>query len=225
MKERSANCLIVSQILFTLPLYFQVVVLDSPSRAGLRLVISSLATPIGGVVAGIVSRKPSMLTLLIWTGFALVVLGNVLLITLSMNEPGWKYIVFLIPANLGQGIAYPSILFRFIGLSQQCGKCSISNDSTTFDLARINALKCLEHAVATSVVYLFRSLGTVWGVAATATMVQFFLSRNLATALVEVPNREEVGLHFISCSAMLPIPLPEPLVNRNTLYNREGHPG
>lgn len=40
-----------------LPLFFQVVLLDSASTAGARLAIPSLATPIGGVIAGVVMSR------------------------------------------------------------------------------------------------------------------------------------------------------------------------
>ena len=49
-----------------------------------------------------------------------------------------------------------------------------------------------EQAVATSIVYLTRSLGTVWGVAATSTIVQNVLAHRLPDALAGVPNKDKV---------------------------------
>lgn len=47
-----------------LPLFFQVVLLDSATKAGARLAIPSLATPIGGVIAGVImSQWGKLLTL------------------------------------------------------------------------------------------------------------------------------------------------------------------
>jgi len=50
----------------------------------------------------------------------------------------------------------------------------------------------LDHAVSASTVYLIRSLGSVWGVAITATIVQNTLSWRLPDALAGVPNKEQV---------------------------------
>lgn len=49
-------------------------------------------------------------------------------------------------------------------------------------------------------VYLFRSLGTVWGVAASSAIIQNVLSSQLPLALSGVPNKEQVS--FDSWSKM-----------------------
>ncbi|KAK3501409.1 major facilitator superfamily domain-containing protein [Neurospora crassa] len=131
--------------LFTLPLFFQVVLLDSATTAGSRLAIPSLATPLGGLIAGIViSRWRRLIPL----------------------DSGWKNLVYIFPANLGQGIVYPGILFTSLA---------------TFYHA--------DHAVTASTVYLIRSLGTVYGVAITSAIVQTTLSVRLPGALGEIPDK------------------------------------
>ena len=97
-----------------LPLFFQVVLLDPASKAGARLVIPSLATPIGGLIAGVVMSRWGRLAALVRTGALLMVLGNALPMLLKFTDATWKYFVFIIPSNLGQGIVYPGILFTVL---------------------------------------------------------------------------------------------------------------
>ncbi|RMJ13571.1 hypothetical protein CDV36_006765 [Fusarium kuroshium] len=152
--------------LFMLPLFFQVVLLDSATTAGARLAIPSLATPIGGVIAGIIMSRWGRLIALVRTGALLMVVGNALVTSLGFEDSTWKYFVFVFPANLGQGIIYPGILFTSLA---------------SFDHA--------DHAVTASTVYLIRSLGTVWGVSVTSAIVQTTLSVRLPDALSEVSDK------------------------------------
>jgi len=104
------------------PLFFQVVLQDTPSRAGLRLVIPSLATPVGGLIAGVVMSRWGKLSTLVRTGCFMMALGNGLVALLKYNDAKWRYIVYLFPANLGQGIVYPSILFTFLAANDHSRK-------------------------------------------------------------------------------------------------------
>ncbi|KAJ5424973.1 hypothetical protein N7465_000043 [Penicillium sp. CMV-2018d] len=155
--------------LFTLPLMFQVILLDSPSKAGTRLVIPCLFTPLGGLVAGIVMSRWGKLASIVRVGAALMFVGNLLVMLLRFNDSAWKYFVYVIPANLGQGMVYPGILFTFLA-----------------------AFDHTDHAVSASTVYLIRSLGTVWGVAVTSTIMQNTLSSGLGEALSGIPDKWKV---------------------------------
>jgi hypothetical protein len=104
-----------------LPLYFQGVLLDSATRAGIRLIVPSLAAPIGGLVAGIVMSRWGKLLWIVRTGAACMVLGNALTTSLSMEEPSWKYLVYIFPANFGQGMVYPGILFTSLASFEHAG--------------------------------------------------------------------------------------------------------
>jgi hypothetical protein len=105
-----------------IPLFFQVVLLDSASKAGMRLVIPSLATPIGGLFAGFIMSRWGMLSHLVRLGCFLMMLGNGIVASLQYHDSNWKYLVYLFPANLGQGIVYPSILFTNIAAFEQSRK-------------------------------------------------------------------------------------------------------
>ncbi|KAJ5511409.1 Major facilitator superfamily domain general substrate transporter [Penicillium expansum] len=155
--------------LFTLPLMFQVILLDSPSKAGTRLVIPCLFTPLGGLVAGIIMSRWGKLASIVRVGAALMFVGNLLVMLLRFNDSGWKYFVYVIPANLGQGMVYPGILFTFLA-----------------------AFDHTDHAVSASTVYLIRSLGTVWGVAVTSTIMQNTLNSGLGEALSGIPDKWKV---------------------------------
>ncbi|KAI1141746.1 MFS general substrate transporter [Hypoxylon sp. FL0543] len=155
--------------LFLLPLFFQVVLLDSATTAGARLAIPSLATPIGGLIAGVVMSRWGKLITLVRTGAVLMAIGNGLVASLNFVDSKWKYFVYIFPANLGQGIIYPGILFTSLA---------------TFDHA--------DHAVCASTVYLIRSLGTVWGVSISSAIVQSTLTVQLPTVLKDVPDKWRV---------------------------------
>jgi MFS family permease len=108
--------------LFMLPLFFQVVLLDSATKAGARLAIPSLATPIGGLISGIVMSRWGKLIPLVQLGAVLLTFGNGLVTSLSFYDSKWKYLVFIFPANLGQGIIYPAILFTTLASFDHAGK-------------------------------------------------------------------------------------------------------
>ncbi|CAK7212151.1 hypothetical protein SBRCBS47491_001375 [Sporothrix bragantina] len=157
--------------LFSLPLFFQVVLRDSATKAGARLAIPSLASPIGGLVAGVVMSRWGLLTTLVRVGASFMVLGNGLVASLGFEGvAAWKYLVYIFPANLGQGIVFPGLLFTSLATFTH-------ND----------------HAVAASSTYLIRSLGMVWGVAITSAILQTTLSLRLPVVLAgAITNPEEL---------------------------------
>lgn len=97
------------------------ILLDSPTKAGARLAIPSLATPVGGLVSGIVMSRWGKLAYLVRTGALLMCVGNFLVMCLQFDDAGWKYFTFVIPASLGQGIVYPGILFTFLAIFDHAG--------------------------------------------------------------------------------------------------------
>ena len=172
-----------------LPLFFQVVLLDSATTAGARLAIPSLATPIGGLIAGIVMSRWGKLLSLVRAGAILMTVGNALVASLQFEDSRWKYYVFIFPANLGQGIVYPGILFTSLATFEHAGiTCSPVPRLVTGELVLI----CEDHAVSASTTYLIRSLGTVWGVSITSAIIQTTLSVRLPDALSGVPDKWRV---------------------------------
>ena len=78
-----------------------------------------------------------------------MVIGCILLSLMHKGLPTWAYTQFIIPSSLGQGFAFPSVTLSILAASHQ-----------------------QDMAVATSVLILWRSLGTVMGVAFSSLIVQ-----------------------------------------------------
>ncbi|KAM7191609.1 Major facilitator superfamily domain containing protein [Naviculisporaceae sp. PSN 640] len=177
--------------MFMVPLYFQAVRGDSPTTAGLRLVIPSLATPVGGVIAGQMMGRGYRLCCNVRIGTALMLLGNLLALALGPDGSRWKEFLYLVPANLGLGLTNPSVLFSFVSL---------------FDHA--------DQAVATSTVYLLRSLGSIYGVTVTAAIVQNVLAAGLPGVLGDNATDEVIEKLRKSVFALLELPLEQQMAVR-----------
>ena len=55
-----------------------------------------------------------------------MVFGNALVTSLGFEDSAWKYYVYIFPANLGQGIVYPGILFTSLATFDHAGeRCGI----------------------------------------------------------------------------------------------------
>lgn len=104
-----------------IPLFFQVILLESAAKAGARLAIPSLSTPIGSLLAGIVMSRWGKLIPMIRLGAFLMMLGKGLILLLAFKDAGWKYHAFIVPASLGQGVIYPSILFTSLASFEHAG--------------------------------------------------------------------------------------------------------
>jgi hypothetical protein len=116
---------------------------------------------------------------LVRVGSVILFSGCVLISMLKGTSSGWQLFAYLVPANFGQGLAYPSTLFSMLAKYDQSrtpsGRYSHS-----------------EQAVTTSSIYLFRNLGSVWGIAAVYSLLQTLLSTRLSSALEGVENKNEV---------------------------------
>lgn len=127
-------------------------------------------------------------------------IGNLLVTLLRFDDSDWKYFAFIIPANLGQGIVYPGILFTFLAAFDHAGMSfypGYLNSIARFTTDKIST----DHAVSASTVYLIRSLGNVWGVAITSAIIQNTLKSGLAEALTGIPDKWKVQLQRRDCFA------------------------
>jgi hypothetical protein len=52
--------------------------------------------------------------------------GNALLFSLRFVDSSWKYLAYIFPASLGQGVVYPSILFTSLASFDHQGASSLS---------------------------------------------------------------------------------------------------
>jgi len=67
------------------------------------------------------SRWGKLVTL-VRIGALLMVVGNALVTSLGFEDSVWKYYVYIFPANLGQGIVYPGILFTSLATFDHAGE-------------------------------------------------------------------------------------------------------
>ena len=76
-------------------------------------------------------------------------------------------------------------------------RSSIPVSANSLSKDAIAADKFPDHAVSASTVYLIRSMGTVWGVAITAAIVQTTLKMELPWRLGNIPHKAEARVPFI----------------------------
>jgi hypothetical protein len=82
--------------------------------------------------------------------------------------------------------------FDIIQLYSRISSCRLVDKITAITLELLLTDYNSDHAVATSLVYLTRSMGTVWGVAAVSTIAQAALKVNLEGILPEASKKNEL---------------------------------
>ncbi|KAF1985165.1 MFS general substrate transporter [Aulographum hederae CBS 113979] len=153
-------CMTMNTILFNLPLYFQAVLLDTPTRSGTRLIVPFLANMVASFATGnFISHSLRFRPTLIF-GSVLIVAGSIALTVMPHNLPTALYSWLTALATGGQGFNFPTISIAILAVSHP-----------------------EDMAVATSTLILFRSLGTVMGVAVSSLVAQnglnYFLERSV----------------------------------------------
>lgn len=68
----------------------------------------------------VMARKDCLLGLSRF-GFILILIGSSLVLSLGRSEPSWKYSIYLMIGNFGNGVVFPSSLFAFIRSSDPTG--------------------------------------------------------------------------------------------------------
>jgi hypothetical protein len=111
-----------AKVLFLMPLFFQVVFLDTPSQAGFRLILPSIATPLGGITAGFIMARRNWLIGMTHVGFVMLMANSLFLLLLGIDAAGWKYSALMMLGNFGQGMVFPASLFAFIRTADRQGK-------------------------------------------------------------------------------------------------------
>ena len=161
--------------LFYIPLYFQAVDNVSATGAGVRLIPSIICGVSGSLFGGIYMQKTGRYFWLTVSAYTLLTAGLVAIFLCSgviiRNTPA--IIIGMCFCAFGNGIGVTSTL---IGL--------IANSSKD------------DQAIATACSYLFRSLGSVFGVAMSATVANSALRNNLASALPRLGLPESEALEI-----------------------------
>lgn len=73
-----------------------------------------------------VMSKYGQLASLVRAGTILMTIGNGLIVALKFTDASWKYFLYIFPANLGQGIVYPGILFTVLAAFGHEGMWSVT---------------------------------------------------------------------------------------------------
>ena len=139
----------IQTILFNVPLYYQAVKLDSAADSGFRLAAFTIGSTVTSVATGFIITWTRRIKTTLILGSVCVFIGSVCMACIWPNIPDWVSIIFVTPAGLGQGYALPSTMLGLLALSPQ-----------------------EEQAVATTTLSLWRSLGTVMGVALSSLILQ-----------------------------------------------------
>ncbi|ESZ93968.1 hypothetical protein SBOR_5671 [Sclerotinia borealis F-4128] len=160
--------LVINAVLFNIPLFFQAVLLESPTASGLRLIIPSIAASAIGTLTGFLITWTRNLKTPLVLGATLYILGAIGLVAMNRNLPNWAYVLLLIPTSMGQGFQMPSTFMSVLAVSEQG-----------------------EQAVVTTTLVLWRSMGQVLGVAVSSLIVQNSLVGYL-NENVSGPDKEKV---------------------------------
>ncbi|KAL8869614.1 MAG: hypothetical protein Q9174_004143 [Haloplaca sp. 1 TL-2023] len=158
-------------VLFYLPLFFQAVDGFTATQASVRLLPSIVSGVSGSLFGGLVMQKTGRYYWLTVIAYSTLVVG-VLIIMLCSNfliNSTWAISVGQVAAGFGNGIGVTSSLIGLISNAAQA-----------------------DQAVATACSYLFRSLGSIIGLALSATVVQQSLRNQLQTRLNSGEDADEI---------------------------------
>ncbi|KAH9826882.1 MFS general substrate transporter [Teratosphaeria destructans] len=160
---------------FYIPLYFQAVDGTTATGAGIRMIPSILSSVCGSLFGGFYIQKTGRFYSLTVVGYSLLTLGLIGIFLcsgiLTDNTPGM--IISMCIGGFGNGIGITTTL---IGL--------IANAAPA------------DQAVATACSYLFRSLGSTFGVAISATFANQALRNTLTTELPRLGLSEAKALEI-----------------------------
>lgn len=155
------GAIIASSVTFNVPLYFQAVLLESATNSGLRLVVPSVSSSMVGTATGFLITWSRKMKWPLMSGTIFLFVGTTGLACMQRDLPGWAYLLFLIPSNIGQGFQFPGTFMAVLAVSERS-----------------------EQAVVTSTLILWRSVGMVMGVAASSLVMQNALFINLNQKVV-----------------------------------------
>jgi len=168
------GAILINSILFNIPLFFQAVLLESATDSGLRLMVPSIAGSTFGVFTGFwITYSKNLKKPLVW-GVLMPVMGTLGLCSMTRGLESWVYVLLLIPTSMGQGFLFPGVFISVLAVSDQ-----------------------RDMAVVTSTLVLWRSIGTVLGVASSSLVVQNALLYYLEK-LVLGPEKDDVSQATLS---------------------------
>ena len=154
-------------LLFYIPIYYRIRGLDT-TAAGTALVPIGITLPLGSVIAGLITARTGRYKCTLWTALLLLLIGTVANCTDTLFSPLWLPVLYLTFVGLATGGMLVVTLVAFT-----------------------SAVKVEEQALVTSLSFVFRSVGSVMGVAVGSAVYQDILGRTLSSRLHSVEGADE----------------------------------
>ncbi|CAG8164483.1 unnamed protein product [Penicillium salamii] len=161
----------INTVVFNAPLYFQAVKLTSPTTSGLRLVASSIAITFSSVSTGFLINSTRRLQPFVLIGVCSMILGGFAAASMGMDTSHPVAMICISFSSFGQGFAFPSLMVSMLATSKQ-----------------------EDQAVATTTLGLWRSLGSVMGVAVSSWIFQNALIYHLNQKVTGVEKDHIIAL-------------------------------
>ena len=177
LRDRTILCACLTLFLFQAAAYVPIFYIPiyyrargaSTTQAGAALIPFSITFPIGSLVAGIITTRTGKYKHLLRLMSLLMLLGTVTSCTNRLSTPLWPIMV-----ELGiEGLAVGAMIIVTL-------------------LALISAVDPTEQAVVTSLSYVFRSTGSVVGLALASAVYQGALETDLWTKIGDLDNAADV---------------------------------
>lgn len=162
----------INTIIFNAPLFFQAVKLDSPSQSGFRLALPSLGLTTFGVSTGFFITKTGRMQPPFVAGGIAMLLGSACLTSMWDGIPTSLAMLFVLPSAIGQGLSFPASAVAVLATSEK-----------------------QDQAVVLSTLALWRSLGTVMGIALSSLILQDALTAYLMK-FITGKHKDEVRLRI-----------------------------
>ncbi|KAL8778719.1 MAG: hypothetical protein Q9213_007272 [Squamulea squamosa] len=155
-------------LMFYIPIYYRVLGASS-TQAGNALVPIGITLPIGSLLAGYLISRTGKYRYVLWATLLLLVIGTVANCTDSLSTPLLLPTTYLVLVGLGMGGMLVVTLVAFT-----------------------SAVEVSEQALVTSLSYVFRSTGSVMGVAIGSAVYQGVLESNLWSRIGNVDDAADV---------------------------------
>lgn len=161
----------INTVVFNAPLYFQAVKLTSPTTSGLRLVASSIAITVSSVSTGFLINSTRRLQPFVLIGVCSMIVGGFAAAAMGIDTSHPVAMICISFSSFGQGFAFPSLMVSMLATS-----------------------KHEDQAVATTTLGLWRSLGSVMGVAVSSWIFQNALIYHLNDKVTGVDKDHIIAL-------------------------------
>ncbi|KAL8756260.1 MAG: hypothetical protein Q9199_003050 [Rusavskia elegans] len=154
--------------MFYVPIYYRILGASS-TRAGNALVPIGITLPLGSLLAGYITSRTGRYRYVLWATLVLLLAGTIANCTDTLATPLWLPTGYLVLVGLGTGGMLVVTLVAFT-----------------------SAVKVEEQALVTSLSYVFRSTGSVMGVAIGSAVYQCVLDSNLWSNIGSIDNAADV---------------------------------